>query len=87
MPARNTMRDSISSGRCVRQSAGRHNWATNSRLKLSSNRSTWTNSRLPLGPMWDSSRRRSVPNSSGRAQPCNGAAWSRALGFRSSSSR
>ena len=28
MPARNTTRDSISSGRCVRQSAGRHNWAT-----------------------------------------------------------
>ena len=29
MLARNTTRDSISSGRCVRQSAGRHNWATN----------------------------------------------------------
>ena len=29
MPARNTTRDSISRGRCVRQSAGRHNWATN----------------------------------------------------------
>ena len=28
MPARNTTRDSISSGRCVRPSAGRHNWAT-----------------------------------------------------------
>ena len=27
-PVRNTTRDSISSGRCVRQSAGRHNWAT-----------------------------------------------------------
>ena len=29
MPAPNTTRDSISSGRCARQSVGRPNWATN----------------------------------------------------------
>ena len=52
-------------------------------LKLSSSRSTWTNSRLPRRPMRDSRGRRSVPNYSGNSHPCNGAAWFKAPGFRS----
>ena len=42
---------------------------------------------LPLRPILDSSRRRSVPNSPGRSQSCSGAAWSRAPIFCSSSGR
>ena len=60
---------------------------TSSRLNVSMSLSTYTNSLLPRLPIRDSSRRRRVPNSSGRSQPTSGAAWSRALVLRSSSGR
>ena len=80
-------------GMLIQLDGSYHRWASRTAAwtspgeKCSNSRSTWTNSRLPLRPVRDSSNQRSVANSSGRSHPCRGAAWSRAAVFCSSSGR